>query len=338
MKVIDVVRPVIFKTGQALPPEDINKVFLYAQDVVSDVAEKRFAICPVVLPFIRDMAAGVSNASSATMLTYRFVSPVRCTIQRAFFDGNLVSADRVNLDVVITGGSVRPVGATTPYLSVEAQADVAVDCRDINVQHVQLEAGVNYSFVLSGTSFTTSRADLILHLAVDRWNLAGQLEEPNFNPILYRDEECGSDNITDNLSDLDFSRARFNTLRAMTCIHLWASNFHSTTNALNLAQLIASMSNGRARGRIRQITMTSGTVVAGTVTATLRNAANVVVNTLSNVHAAAGIVTGTNAALAIPLAGDASVPAQDLNLTFSTTIATPSTCERASVLIWVEWV
>lgn len=337
MKVISSISPVQFADGQAVAPEDVNRVFDYCADVVDDVSQKRFAICAVEFPFIDSVAAGVTNASTLQLRTWRFVCPVNCSVLRGFVVGNLTAASAVSIALTSVATSLPPTGGTVPYLSIPAGAVPAVEVDDINVQRCSLTAGTVYELVVSGTSFTTERCDVVLHIAVDRWHLTGSVDEPRFLPFRFVDTVADGDAVAANVSALDLEAAKFDA-RGMACVQVWARNFNNATAVADRTFLLPSYLASRANARIVAVYLSSAVAATGTtVTATVRNAAAATVATASNNHAALTIMTSANpvgASITIN-AGDPSLPAQDFSVEFSSNNAT--ICNRAALLVWVRW-
>lgn len=339
MKVIDSISPVVFADAQIVAPEDVNRVFNYAADALDDVSEKRFAICPVLFPFVDDVATGLTNASPLNLRTYRFTCPVNCTILRAFIDGNVTAGAQIDVNLTAVGTGLPPPGATTPFLALPAGSVIGgSDVNDINVQKVQLSAGVEYALIISGTSFTTARADVILHVAVDRWFLVGNVAEPAFNPIRFVDELADGEVLNDeNISALANAASQF-TARGMACFLVFARNFHSATPAAQLTFTVPSYIAARTNARlVRAYLTTSSSAGIANVTATVRDAAAVVVLTLTR-STTTTIGTTASGTLAIPLnVGDPSAAAQDFSVTFTTAFVSPQVCQRACLLLWCEW-
>lgn len=120
MKVISSTQAVRFTTGDALSPSDLNDVFLYAKDAVSDVAEKRFALAAIVFQH----NPGLTSGATVAFRTVRFVCPIACSIVRAFLDANLTAASEVTFSIQRADTSAIPDGATTPFLSIAGKSVV----------------------------------------------------------------------------------------------------------------------------------------------------------------------------------------------------------------------
>ena len=336
MKVIDNVPAVQFTAGDTVAPEDINRVFNYVADAIDDVSEKRYAICALVLPFVDDMATPLTNASPTNLRFHRFVCPVDCMVLRAFVDGNATLAASMAIRLVLAGTSTEAAGATNPLLSLASPAVVGVDVNDINVQRVQLVAGQPYEVVLPGTAWSVERLDVVLHVAVDRWSLAGVVNEPAFTPTRLIDQFADSSPVSSNVTLANAESAKFSA-RGMACCLLIARNFHSATAATNLTFSLPTYISTRANARIVRAYLSTSSTAAGTVTATIRNAAAAIVATVVN-SGGVTLTTVDSGVLSIAVnAGNPSLAAQDFNVDFTTTTVSPQVCQRAALLVWIEW-
>lgn len=337
MKVISSQQAVRFTSGDALSPTDLNDVFLYAKDALADVSEKRYAIAAITFTFIRSMAGGILNSSTIGVRTQRFTCPVACTVVRAFLNGNVTAASdmTISLQRAVTG--VVPSGATTPYLNVVAGATTAADVNDTNTQSVVLDAGVSYDLIIGGTSFTTERLDVVLHVQVDRWRAGGALALPDFV----------FDDFTDGVADallvagsagvggaagLTTEVAKLSA-RAMSAAMFTHTEF-SIADTTGLRTLPVPSSFRSSSRIVRAYLTSSSRAVGNTVTAVLKNAAGTTVATLANNHAVDLIMTADSGALAIALNGGVELLAQDFSVQFT---ASASIVERASLILWFEW-
>lgn len=334
MKVIDSQSSVNFNSNTALSPADINDVFLYAKDAVSDVGEKRYAIAAISFPFVQDMSTGLTNASTLQARRHRFICPVDCTIVRAFLEGSVTAAAAMTVDITTSGGST-PSGATVPYLNVEAGATTAVDVEDINIQAVTLDAGVTYNLTMSGTSFTTERCNVVLHVLVDRWRATGALDVPAFvyTDLVDSDGTSDADKVNAASAALAVESAKF-TRRAMSPSYHVRTAFTSASGVLVEVLPLPSMT--RNVGRIVRAYLSSATAATGqVVTAAIKDNSGVTVATLSNNHAASTLMTANSGALALTWDGDVTDFAKDYTVEFSA--STGVVVERAAVILWMEW-
>ena len=332
MKVISSTQSVRFTTGDALSPSDLNDVFLYGKDAVADVAEKRFALAALVLPFL----PGLTNADAVGERTHRFVCPVACTVVRAFLDANLTAAAAVTLSIQRADTSAIPTGATTPFLNIAAGATTADDVDDTNIQSVTLEAGVVYDIIVAGTSFTVERLNVVLHVLVDRWRAGGALAVPDFAFDDFTDGNADALVVDGAADDLATEAAKF-TARAMGPAIVTRTVFDSATVAADLLCVLPVPVNTRCAARIVRAYLTSvtKTTVGQVVTAVLKNAAGATLATLSNNHATDLQMTVDSGALAVSLNGGVNLLTEDLTVQFSA--STVVTVERASLLFWLEW-
>lgn len=334
MKVISSTSSVNFNNDNALSPNDINDVFLYAKDAVADVGEKRYAIAAISFPFVQDMSTGLSNASSVQARRHRFICPVDCTIVRAFLEGSVTAAAVMTVDIATAGG-VTPSGATVPYLNVAAGATTAADVEDINIQSVTLDAGQTYNLTISGTSFTTERCNVVLHVLVDRWRATGSLDVPAFDYVDLTDTNGAGDAAAVNAASaaLAVESAKFSR-RAMSPSLQVRTAFTSASGTL--VAVIPAPSSTRNASRIVRAYLSSSTAALGqVVTAVLKDSAGTTIATLSNNHAANLIMTANSGALADAWDGAVNNPAEDYTVEFSA--STGVVVERAALLLWTEW-
>lgn len=334
MKVISSTSSVNFNNDNALSPNDINDVFLYAKDAVADVGEKRYAIAAISFPFVQDMSTGLTNASSVQARRHRFICPIDCTIVRAFLEGSVTAAAVMQVDIATAGG-VTPDGATTPYLNVAAGATTAADVDDVNIQPVTLDAGQTYNLTLSGTSFTTERCNVVLHVLVDRWRATGALDVPAFDYVDFTDTDGAGDAAAVNAASaaLAVESAKFSR-RAMSP-SLWVRTAFTSASGV-LVEVIPMAAPTRNAGGIVRAYLSSSTAAFGqVVTATIKDNSGVVVATMSNNHAANLIMTANSGALSVPWDGDVTSFSKDYTVEFSA--STGVVVERAALLLWTEW-
>lgn len=333
-----------FATGGTLAPEDLNRVMLYAQDAVADVAQRRWARSTMTLPFARTVGDPLTQAITTDEVSWRFICPVECVLERAYLSGNLTCTGQLQF-ALTTAASATPTGATTPYLSTDGSiTDATVDTEDFNVDRVVLSAGVEYKLTVSGTTFSLARADVTLHLAVDRWATGGTLDVPAFSPTLHL--ASGSPNATTvnaNTAALTTQVNKFSARRGMT-------PFLLTTTDLGIGSSmvfdVPVWESGRARATVARMYVGAAfsAFATGTVTATLKSAAGITRATATN-----SIGGGSGAFVAVPSLGDSG--ALSLSLTGSsgvtTTPASDNTitltnnstqvAKRIYVIVWVEW-
>ena len=337
MKVISNTSSVNFNNDNALSPNDINDVFLYAKDALADVGEKRYALAAISFPFVVNMSTGLTNASSIQARRQRFICPVDCTIVRAFLEGSVTAASAMTIDIT-TAALATPTGATVPYLNVAAGATTAADVSDVNIQSVTLVAGETYNLTISGTSFTTERCNVVLHVLVDRWRATGALDVPYFNYVDLLDTNGVGDAAAVNAASaaLSTETAKF-TRRAMSPSMHIRTGFTSGTAPADLLCSFPTPSPTRNVGRLVRAYLTSSTAATGqVVTATVRNSAGGVITTLSNNHAALTLMSVDSGALSTSFStGDVSDPADDFTIQFAA--STGVVVERAAVVLWIEW-
>jgi hypothetical protein len=339
VKVISSQQAVRFTSGDALSPTDLNDVFLYAKDALADVSEKRYALAAIVFPFVADVANGITSASILRVRTQRFTCPVACTVVRAFLNGSVTAASAMTIALKRAVTGVVPTGATTPFLNVAAGATTAADVDDTNTQSVSLDAGVSYDLVIEGSSFTTERCDVILHVQVDRWRAGGALAVPGFDFIDFTDGLAdallvGSAGVGATV-DLTAEVAKLSA-RGMSAAMVTSTAFNLVTPAADLLKVLPVPSAFRCASRIVRAYLTSSSQagVGNSVSAILKNAAGTTVATLTNSHTVDDIMTVDSGALALTLNGGVELAAQDFTVQFS---ATAATINRASLILWFEW-
>jgi hypothetical protein len=348
--------PVRFHTGEILPPDEINRPWLYAADAVADVAQRRWAKSLLSLPYVESVSAPYTQAMSAEERTYRFTCPVACAIERAFLNGNLTTTTApATWSITKTSGGSTPAGATTPWLSTRgailtpaaagSEASVSSDgiiasatdtLQAQNVDRVLLEAGAEYQVALAGTTFSLGRADVALHLAIDRWQAGGALSVPSFSPSLWTDASAPNANVQlNNQASLATQAAKFATLRGMAPLLFVRHGFTSATAANLRTFTLPRFASTRAQARIVRIYLYAHTAGATTITATLKDQAGATLATVSDVVAGT-FNSADSGALSIAINGGASATTtSDYSLTFANSSAT--NCVKAYALVWIAW-
>ena len=331
-----------FVDGEVLAPEHLNKVFLYAADAVDDVAERRFAKAVVVIPFVVDTAAGYTNASGS-LLSYKWQAPVAVTVERCFVSANLVTASGVTLSVTKTSDASTPDGATVPLLSLPITASATTDVDDSSQDRFVLAENVEYAFTLAGSSFTTSRLDLILHVVVDRWTLASSASDvPSFDPTLFTDASAPNANLVGaNQSTLLVQALKFGVSKGVVPTFFVRASFNNATSANLLNFTLPRMHVSRADQTVirlycwAEMAGTGGT----TVVATLRDASATVLATatanVAGVSSAMGDSGVVNVNMASATTGVTATTASDYSVRLAAGNAV--VCNRAHVLVWTEW-
>ncbi len=321
--------PLTFIDGDILPPDDVNALYLYARDAVIDVASKRWAKSIFPIQCVQVVGTTIDEASGA-LLVHRFKCDKTCIVERVFLNANMTSSAEVTVAIIATGGST-PTGATVPLLSTGAAVvSAATATTDVNTDKFVLTAGTEYSITIAtagGATFDLHRCDITLHLAVDRWTLAGTTSVPDFDPTLLTDASmCDAAVIVANNSALTTEAAKFAAaLGAPMPMVFHVHNFViATARGLCIVKRIYVFADMNAAGG-----------AADTVTASLLNAAAVSQATaVADVNGVA-YAAGDSGALAIVLNGaDAATTASDFSLVLANNDAA-NTCNRATVIIWV---
>jgi len=327
-----------FRTGEILAPEELNRVFLYAQDAVADVAERRWAVGSITFAFVDTVASGLTNASAARLRTRRFACPVTCVVLRAHLSAGLTAGAAVAVNIYETGTTTPPSGATEPYLGTDVVTTPSEDTEDINVDKVLLEAGQVYDLVLSGTSFTTERFDVTLDVAIDRWQVGGSLDVPSFSPSLFIDEAPDAVKVAANQTALNTEAAKFAAAEGITPMLVWARNFLSTVDADLVTFSIPQTGATRAKAEIVRayLTVAMNATTGGTVTAKVLDQSGSTMATITATMTGIDHLTVDSGALSIPLSGDPSDDGDDYRVFFDNSAA-GNACLRAELVLWVRW-
>jgi hypothetical protein len=356
--------PVRFRNGEILPPADLNRNWLYAQDALDDIATRRWSKGLLTLPYVESCASPYTQATPAEERTYRFRCPVACAVERAFLNGNMtVAAAPAEWAITKTTGGSTPSGATVPWVttrggiltpaSASAEPSVSSDglvaaVTDVvdasNVDRVLLEADTEYQIRLSGTTFSMSRADLALHLAIDRFQAAGGApNRPSFSPTLLRDSDPPDATVQlANQSALNTEAAKLATLKGMTPMLFLRHNVLPATDADLCTFTIPRISTVRGKATIVRIylwAVMSAAAAAGAVTATLRDETGATLNTVSATvtgltfqSADSGVISRSMMAA---FSNTSSTPAQDYSIVLANGSAT--NCLKVYALVWVQW-
>jgi hypothetical protein len=336
--------PLTFVDGDILPPEDLNALYLYARDAVADVASKRWA--KAVLPIQCTQVVGTNiTEASAALLTHRFKCPVTCIVERAFLSANMTSSGEVTVVIIATGGST-PTGATVPLLSTAAAVTVmATDTNAINTDRFVLTAGTEYSLTITpaaGVTFILERFDITLHVAVDRWTLAGTTSVPDFDPTLVTDASARNATVVAaNNTALTTEANKFAAaLGACMPMVFHVHGFLDVTDADLRTITIPRISSARGLCIVKRIYVFADMAGAGgaadTITADLQNASSVSQATAVADVNGVSYAAGDSGALSVALHGSvsAATTTDDFKLILTNNDAA-NVCNRATVLIWV---
>lgn len=330
--------PVTYVDGDILVPEDLNALYLYARDAVADAASKRWAKSILPIQCVQIVGTTITDTSGA-LLVHRFKSPVTCIVERAFLSANMTSSAAVTVAITETSGGATPAGATVPLLSTgEAITSAATDTADVNTDRFVLTAGTEYSITIaSSAAFALSRFDVTLHLAVDRWTLAGTTSIPDFDPTLVTDASMRDATVVAaNNTALTTEANKFaSALGAMMPMVFHAHNILSGTDADLRTFTIPRIASARARAVIKRIYVFADMAAAGgagdVVTATI--GASVATADVNGVAYAAG----DSGVLAVSLDGaavSASTTGDDLEIVLNNNDAA-NTCNRATAIVWL---
>ncbi len=340
MKVLT--NPLTFVDGDILPPSDVNALYLYARDAVSDVASKRWAKSVLPIQCVQVVGTTIDELSGA-LLVHRFKCPQTCIVERVFLNANMTSSAEVTVAIIATGGST-PTGATVPLLSTGgAVVSAASTTTDVNTDRFVLTAGTEYSITIAtagAATFDLHRCDITLHLAVDRWTLAGTTSVPDFDPTLLTDASLrDAAVIVANNSALTTEAAKFaSALTAVMPMVFHVQSFVSGTDADLRTITIPRIATARGLCIVKRIYVFADMAAAGgaadTVTAALLNAAAVSQATaVADVNGVA-YAAGDSGALTVALNGaDAATTSADFSLVLTNNDAA-NTCNRATVVLW----
>jgi hypothetical protein len=227
-----------------------------------------------------------------------------------------------------------------PWLSTGAAvASSAVDTTDENVDRFVLTAGTEYQITVTSTgTFTLNRADIILHIGVDRFNTAGSLVVPDAEPILLVDGPPNANTVATNNSGMATEAAKLaNENGAMTPVLFMKHGLLSSTAAAECVFPIPSFSSARAQCKIKRVYLMAfmaGTG-GGTITATVKNAVPTTVLTVTaNV---AGVTQKSQDSGAQTIAidnGDASDTTKDFSITFANSSGVVN-CIKVYAIVWL---
>jgi hypothetical protein len=350
MKVLT--QPRTFVTGDILAPDDLNAVFLYGRDVVADVASKRWAKSILPIQCVTGVETPYTQASGA-LLVQRFKSSVTCVVERAFLSANMTSDAAVSVAITATSGGATPSGASVPLLSTTAAVtDATVDTEDTSADRFVLTANTEYSLTISIASgnFTLNRFDVILHVAVDRWTLAGTTSIPDFDPTLLTDASARDATVVNsNLTSLGTAAALFansigngsSNVGALMPMRIQCHAFLSGTDVDLRTFTIPRIKTARGKCAIKRIYLFADMTAAGgvgkTITADLQNASGV--SQASAVVSVNGVTyaSGDTGAFSVTLDNSsvsAATTTDDFKLIFSNSDPA-NTCLRAVALLWV---
>lgn len=325
-----------FSTGEDLSPDDVNNVFNYARDAIDDVGEKRWCISPLTFQFAPTVSTPVTNATQTELKIQKFVCPVTCQVLRGFAYS---IGTGWTIDFFLAGTSTPATGATSPYLA--PGVSVPNSCLEAsNNGRVQLVAGQVYDIVVSGTSFSEARLDVVLHVAIDRWTLAGTTNAPSFVPTLALTDGVTPTAVNANITALNTEAAKFSPAVGMTPILVWVDSIVSGTSVDRRSPRIGRGSEAaRVVGTIVRayLCVVRSAAVAGTVQAVIANQAGTTVATLTASAAALSEVIDSGAGAPFPLVftNPGAYAANSFSVTFSNSDA--AVTARCAALIWVQW-
>jgi hypothetical protein len=347
-----------YDTGDMLPPDDVNRPFLYAADAIDDVAERRWAKSVLSLPFVESVSTPYTQATNAEVLKYRFKCPVQCVVERAFLNANMAASGAPAEWSLKTGVTV-PAGATNPVLTTRGAIVTPSDGTDPsesadgtvvatstttaqNNERALLLANTEYELALQGSTFSCERADVALHIAVDRWLSGGSLQVPALTPTLLRSiDPPDADVVVGNQTKLATEAVKFASNAGMVPLLFVRHGLTSTTDVdLRTFRLPRFAS---ARGRARVVRIYSWAVMSAAATATigvqLRNSGGGIIATANISLVAATTGSGDSGALSLSLtnasASTSTTAADDYTVVLDSSTATNAL--KVYTLVWVAW-
>jgi hypothetical protein len=330
---------VAFEVGKAVPPEDVNRVMRNLEGDVAEVATIRYSCIPLTFQFAEATDATIGNAQDPAFRTMRFIAPVSGVIQRAFVVGAGTFSDRVDVDIVLAGTSMRPTGATTPYLSLTSSSPVDPldgDISDVNVQKVAFVAGQAYDLVVTapaGGTFLLTRLDVTINVVVDCYATSGTIDEPAFDFDPFIDGVADGDAIAANQASVSAEVSKAIAAVGRSC---FISVARAPVTGAPQVRPLPQMAGARASGEIERVYVVALTTAnTGTVTAQISNTVPAVVATVTTAAIVSSPTSADSGALALPIdAGSPETTATDYTVTLSTTKA--SGVVRAYALVWVK--
>jgi hypothetical protein len=167
----------LFRAGGTLSPRDINENLTHMETLVRDAQQQRYFYHVLRFPLQTSLDAPYTDASAASRRTYSVRFPQRLIIERAY--------------LLFYGSGTAPVTVTrdgVPYLTVTPTASDGEHVA-FNGDRVTLNADTQYTFVVTGTDFSSKATYLELHLRADRFNTAGVELAVPYTPALFRGGE-----------------------------------------------------------------------------------------------------------------------------------------------------
>ena len=327
--------PFEYKTGSLMDPNDVNQNQQYMLRAIAECGSKRFSHTPVVLPYYTDCATGYSQADSSEKLSYRFSAMDTVWLEHAFLDGYVSGTATINLYDTATG--LAPSGVVNPILSASGTTF------DLTGQVIQLDAGHTYRFGLEGTSFSTTKLDLVLHFRSDRFNTAGTdtLVTPSVTSFTEA-SPLSATTFNANVSAIN-NAVTSNTgkTRAAKPMVFIAQNFTPSTDGYLLQWTIPVVDTSVYRSKVVKMDVFALYSTAGSagnqVTWTLNNASGVSTGLTASADmngvTFATASSSTSVALESATTGAQSNTSKDFSLTVSTNA---HTVVKSYAVLWIE--
>lgn len=334
--------PFTFRTEDILDPNDLNENAAYVARVGEAVFQKRYTHSILTLPYVLSCATGYSHTDSQELRRYRFKCHQTVVLERIILIGNVSAGAEVTVDLYVESTGLAPSGVTNPILTVADGSLAAVEERDLFGQSVVLSADVEYCLELKGTSFSTQRLDLQLHLRADRFNIAGTDEYPAVQPALYTEADTldGPAISADVAACAAVVTAGVALTTGVKPMFFQATGFTTSTDADLLRFSIPRVDSGAARSRVVRIfgyaVMASAPAPGSGVIFTLETSAGSSLATAIAGVSGAAFGSGSSST-AVNLAGsgvDSGTTSDDYRLVISSNTAV--SCGKAYAYIWIE--
>jgi hypothetical protein len=345
-----------WEAGEIVAPEDLNAIWLYAGDALDDVASRRFAKGVLPIQCVEGVGTAYTQAMNVEELTFRFISPVTCIIERGFFSANMTCTGDVTVGITDTLGNT-PSGCTAPWLSTKGAVNTTTgaivdattgiitsassDVQAFNGDKFVLVAGTEYKIIIAGSAnFTLNRFDLALHIATDRWMTAGTVALPSFDPTLFNDLDAADPSLVNANNSALTTAANLlsSSKRAPLPMAFTVHGFVTGTSVNRRKFRIPRFDSSRARAKVIAIYLFAYTAGACTITATLRTAGGATLQTVNAAVVATQMsasLTGISEDLAAGSSGISATSASDYTLEISNSSGAVN-CIKATCLVWIS--
>lgn len=326
-----------FSSGELLDPEKVNNNFQYVADVINDCAQQRYAHSVVTLPFYLGIT-GMSQADNQATRSYLIYAPVELTIERMFLDGALASGAATVVVYNASTGATAPTGVANPVFT-----PTTTEATLTYTQSIVIPAGSTYRIEITGTTFTTSKLDLILHFRTDRYktSTSDTVETPTFELVV---EGSNLDATVFAANSLALNTASNANIAKQTLLRVSAYVFPSFTSATDpdlLRQEVPLADSGdtvcTAYGIYCHTAYAAAGAAGNTITSTLANATGAstglsVANSMNGVTETAAFDGTPTVSLSSVSADAPSNTALDYRLTVANSAL--ATCNKTVVWLY----